>query len=1761
MKKLKLFFACLLMAVLSIGQVWAAEELKATLDFTSQANWNIPTSGTNTAAASFTDGTYTIQLAATTNYKLNSGYLILGKSGSSLTLPAFEWTTTKILVTGTSGASTSVKQNIFVGSDAVSTETTGAQNVTNTYEIASASQAAGTIYILKITSAHNTQIAKIEIYGEGEGGGSTKTLESLAISGDPTKTSYYAGQDFDPAGLTVTGTYSDQSQSTITSGITWSFNPAQALELGQTSIQVKATVGEVTSADWYLVSSLSVTEAPAAVNYEKVTSEPADWSGEYILVYEADASNARVWKGADQANNYAEATISNGVIAAPEDAAVLNIAKVAESDPVVYTIMLGDKYIGQTSNANGIKIQATAINNSISYNGTDAAVDIVASSAHLRYNSASSSYFRYYKSSSYSSQKKIQLYKKVDGTVKPAAGLAYAEADQKKLAKLGDAFTAPTLDNPNQLTVTYASDNTDVAEVASNGAVTIKAVGVAVITASFAGNDDYKAGDASYTIAVTNHAGTAADPFVAADAKIVIDAFETFENVHVSGIVSQVLTSTLPAEGYISFNISDGGAIAGQQTQAYKCKSFNGEAFTAITDVETGATVIVAGNLKKYQSTYEFDQNCYLVSYTAPAAQKQSIANTKETAYSVAQALVYAADGVTYDLDDYVYIQGVVFKVESFNSTNGTLNIFIKDANAENQFEFFKCAGINDGESTTPFEALTDVQEGDEVIGYGQMMYYQQSSIYEFKQGNYLVDLNRPEVAVTGVALDQHEATIEVGESITLVATVSPDNASDKSITWTVESGSDKASVADGVVTGLVAGEAVIRAASPDYPYYDECTVTVVAADPTKHVVTFDATEDKTTEDTELSLTKGALTIDLTEGRFNNETDYRVYKNAVFTVSCSGGNIIKIEFECESTNPVSGFGTVDPAGLSVATGVWTGNASSVEFTADVKQVRINTITITYKEDNRDESELAWSTDAVELTVGDAFTAPTLSNPNNIDASAITIASNNPDLAVVNDGVVSLVAEATGEATITATFAGNDDYKPATVSYTITVNAASPVLTDYYQKVTETAGIVEGTYLLVYEEGSLAFNGGLTTLDAESNTIAVDITADSKIGVTGQTAAATFYIEPAAGTVKSASNYYIGVGSWSNGLKQTDKTDTYIHNVLEIDGDGNAQVGIYNADWNTTGGTMRLQYNKSAGQTRFRYYKNGGQQPIALYKLANEVIKPAAGLAWDPAEDITLIVGDAFTAPTLLNPNNIDAAEITIESSNTDVATINAGVVELVENATGTTTITATFAGNASYKPATVSYKIKVNPANSIYVSTLNVNFGSVAKDATVEDKVITVTLTGVPAASVALAGDGASAFSIDKAALTESGDITISASSATAGTFNATLTISDDEGVAASKEVSLKLIVSDPAAEETPISTSTEWVVATAADLVDGAEVIITGVKNEVVYAMGEQKSTNRAAYAATVDGEGVLTPGEGTMAFTLVAQDGGTYALRTSDGKYLYAAGDGANHLKTQAEVDVNAKWTLAVNSAVAEGSTNRNIMRFNGSGTNNLFSCYSTGQTEIKFYVPKPVTPPTPAYVDVRTGLEPNHYYTICYPNAMSSIKGATLWSFIGKDAQYAYLVQETASTIEAGKPYIMYATASTVQAVLGDETNAPGANGAIHGTFENLVQEVLDGLAATAGHDLYLVIGDELRRATGAGTGSNTLPAQRAYVIVDEIPAPPANMPAHVRRMPMQTDQAQGFENIEASDKPMKLMIDGQMYILRGEKVYDATGRLVK
>lgn len=193
-----------LMAVMMLicGAISAQE---VTLDFTDNSKWKLPEGSANKATKSqeFSNGTYTVTLAAQTGYYFNTdGYLMLGKKGSTLTLPKFDFAVSKIEVVGHAGASASVGQNIFVGDKAVSTETKGAamdtgdknktgDAKTNTYEINAAYQAAGNQYTLKVTSKHNTQITKILIYKQS---GAVKKNPALAFSVD--KVNHEVGTDF-----------------------------------------------------------------------------------------------------------------------------------------------------------------------------------------------------------------------------------------------------------------------------------------------------------------------------------------------------------------------------------------------------------------------------------------------------------------------------------------------------------------------------------------------------------------------------------------------------------------------------------------------------------------------------------------------------------------------------------------------------------------------------------------------------------------------------------------------------------------------------------------------------------------------------------------------------------------------------------------------------------------------------------------------------------------------------------------------------------------------------------------------------------------------------------------------------------------------------------------------------------------------------------------------------------------------------------------------------------------------------------------------------------------------------------------------------------------------------------------------------------------------------------------------------------------------------------------------------------------------------
>ena len=99
----------------------------------------------------------------------------------------------------------------------------------------------------------------------------------------------------------------------------------------------------------------------------------------------------------------------------------------------------------------------------------------------------------------------------------------------------------------------------------------------------------------------------------------------------------------------------------------------------------------------------------------------------------------------------------------------------------------------------------------------------------EGKSGTCAVTVKAKAVGVTEVTLDKTELTLTEGEAETLTATVRPDNADNKKVTWS----SDKTEVATvdgaGRVTAVKAGEAVVTVTTEDGGKTATCKVTVKA--------------------------------------------------------------------------------------------------------------------------------------------------------------------------------------------------------------------------------------------------------------------------------------------------------------------------------------------------------------------------------------------------------------------------------------------------------------------------------------------------------------------------------------------------------------------------------------------------------------------------------------------------------------------------------------------------------------------------------------------------------------------------------------------------------------------------------------------------------------------------------------------------------------------------------------------------------------------
>lgn len=361
-RTLSLLFLMVAMATTAWGQT-----PEVTLDFTNAAtDWNIPSTATTTEET-FTNGTYTI--TASKGFKVQGKGVLLGKNNATLTLPAFDFDVEKIvLIKNTGTVSGKVTQNIFVGTTAVSTQTTGV-TTDQTYEINPDYQNAGTIYILKVTNANNTQFSKIEIYKK-EGSSSTKTDPEISFT--ETDLTVNLGEAFTAPTLTnpynLTATYSIVSA------------PAGAIDVNETTGEItinaagKATVTATTAETEVYKSgvasyTLNVID-PNAKNFELVTDINTLKVGDQLIITSGKSGNVKAmqkWDGNRNNCLTTDVTInSDGTLTEPD--ANLNIAVLTlGGEKNAWTLFDGTYYLyaAGTSSGNYLKGESSVDNNAL----------------------------------------------------------------------------------------------------------------------------------------------------------------------------------------------------------------------------------------------------------------------------------------------------------------------------------------------------------------------------------------------------------------------------------------------------------------------------------------------------------------------------------------------------------------------------------------------------------------------------------------------------------------------------------------------------------------------------------------------------------------------------------------------------------------------------------------------------------------------------------------------------------------------------------------------------------------------------------------------------------------------------------------------------------------------------------------------------------------------------------------------------------------------------------------------------------------------------------------------------------------------------------------------------------------------------------------------------------------------------------------------------------------------------------------------------
>lgn len=273
---------------------------------------------------------------------------------------------------------------------------------------------------------------------------------------------------------------------------------------------------------------------------------------------------------------------------------------------------------------------------------------------------------------------------------------------------------------------------------------------------------------------------------------------------------------------------------------------------------------------------------------------------------------------------------------------------------------------------------------------------------------------------VQSVGLNKTELALEVGKTGTLEAKVEPSDATNKNVTWS-RSNPEVATVDNGVVTAVSAGEAIITVTTEDGAKTATCKVTVNAP---QTVPVTGVTLDKTS-------------LDLKTG------DNTTLTATVNPESATNKDVTWISDKPEIAAVEGGTVTAKAAGTAIiaVTTIDGGKIATCKVTVTPKTVPVSGIQVQ---------------GAASIYVGDTTKLTATVTPTNATNQKVTWSSNNESVATVGtDGTVTAVSA--GTATITATA---QDGSGISGSFVVTVQQADT--TALKAKVTEAQALLDKT---------------------------------------------------------------------------------------------------------------------------------------------------------------------------------------------------------------------------------------------------------------------------------------------------------------------------------------------------------------------------------------------------------------------------------------------------------------------------------------------------------------------------------------------------------------------------------------------------------------------------------------------------------------------------------------------------------------------------